>query len=241
VSAEASSKQGGGLCGSAVQPLTGLLGLLAGAVFVLPGATELLAWDRAAIGAGEWWRVISGHWVHWSGGHLAWDVGAFVLLGLWCEQRGRGRFVTCVTAAALAIPIGLWWLCPELSRYGGLSGIDSALFVLLVCELFAEALRERSGFSLAVSGVLLLGFAGKIAFEVASGEALFAADLGAGVVPVPWAHLVGAAVGLACLLFQLFVATFGSLRLLTVRLSDDEGEVAAQYAVADGPSTAPLD
>jgi len=43
VSAEALSKQGGGLCGGAVQPLTLLLGLLAGAVFVLPGAAELLA------------------------------------------------------------------------------------------------------------------------------------------------------------------------------------------------------
>jgi len=143
--------------------------------------------------------VISGHWVHWSSSHLAWDLGAFVLLGVWCEGRGRARFAACLAAAAVTIPVGLWWLCPELSHYGGLSGLDSALFVLLVCELLVEALRERSYFSLAVSGLLLLGFAGKIAFEVVSGDALFATDLGADVVPVPWAHLVGAAVGLACL------------------------------------------
>jgi len=185
-----------------VQPLTLLLALAAGVIYLLPGAAELLAWDRSAIAAGEGWRLLGGHWVHWSPSHLAWDLGTFVVLGSWCEGRGRGRFVACVVAAAVAIPIGVDWLCPQLERYGGLSGIDSALFMLMVCELLGDALRARSRPSLVVSLVLLLGFAGKIAYEVASAQALFASDLGAGVVPVPWAHCVGALAGLTSLMLK---------------------------------------
>ncbi|HEY1107668.1 MAG TPA: hypothetical protein VGE76_03520, partial [Opitutaceae bacterium] len=67
-------------------PLLSLaLGALAVAVHVIPGATGLLQYDRAA-GSGEVWRWLTAHLTHCGGNHLVWDVGALVALG-WAWAR----------------------------------------------------------------------------------------------------------------------------------------------------------
>jgi len=189
--------RGAGQCPAPFPALT--LGLCALALLIaqLPGAGAALVFDRGALAAGEWWRLLSGHWVHWSADHLLWDVGSFAALGAACELRSRRRFAVCVLGAALAISAAVWGLLPELARYGGLSGIDCALFALLVAELWRE---RRSGAGRAAT-VLAVGLGAalalKLGFECFTGGNLFVADLGAHIVPVPAAHAAGAAVGLA--------------------------------------------
>ena len=47
-----------------------LAGLTAGLFAAFGPAPEAWVYDRAAIESGEWWRLISGHWVHSDGAHL---------------------------------------------------------------------------------------------------------------------------------------------------------------------------
>lgn len=166
------------------------------ALHATPGSLALLAWDRAALEGGELWRLATGHWVHWSGGHLLWDASAFAILGAGCELRSRRRFALCVTGSALAISLALLAWLPALDACAGLSGIDSALFALLGVELVRERWPECRLRALALCGTLCAAFAAKLGFELATGAALFVSQLGPGVAPLPAAHLAGALAGL---------------------------------------------
>ncbi len=170
---------------------------LAVVLHLVPGARELLAWERAGLAAGELWRVFSGHWVHWSDPHLLWDVATFAVLGAACERRARGHFLACVAGSALAISLWLWlWAqSARLDAYAGLSGIDSALFAWLAVDVARERWREGHLAAGALLATLFAAFALKVGFELATGAPLFVSQLGPGVQPVPAAHLVGAAVG----------------------------------------------
>ena len=159
-------------------------------------AGRLLEFDRTAIAAGEWWRVATGHWVHWSADHLLWDLGVFAVLGVLCERRSRPRFLGCLLLASLLIPVAVWLALPTMATYRGLSGIDTALFALLAVFLVTEKYRQRQwGWMLTIVG-LFVGLAGKIGFEIAGSSALFVDVEEAGFIPVPLAHVVGASVGI---------------------------------------------
>lgn len=171
-----------------------LLGLPALAPLLWPGAARWLEYDRERIAAGEAWRVVTCHWAHWTGDHLLWDLLVFVLLAALSWRLGRARTAAALAASALLIPLALWTLAPDLGRYRGLSGLDSALFVFLAVALIRrERSAGRTG-AVALLAALLLGFAAKVAFEAATGSALFVDD-SAAFVPVPLAHLVGGVCG----------------------------------------------
>ena len=165
-------------------------------VFLWPGLSEHLQYDRAAVAAGEVWRLLSGHWAHYSLAHLFWDVLAFAALGLACERKSSRRFVVCVVASALAVSVSVWVLLPGRGIYRGLSGIDSALFTLLIADLWEEHRQAGHGRSQLLAAVCLAAFLAKIAFELLTGRNVFVSGFDAGTVGVPLAHLVGAVCGL---------------------------------------------
>jgi rhomboid family GlyGly-CTERM serine protease len=145
---------------------------------------DWLELDREAVAQGEVWRLVTGHWAHWTPDHLLWDSLAFLVLAVLCETRiSRARLVATVLGSALAVSAAVWLALPEIERYRGLSGVDSALFVLL-----AASLRSPLG------GLALAAFLGKSAWEVWAGSTLFTAA--GSFVPVPLAHLIGGAFGL---------------------------------------------
>jgi rhomboid family GlyGly-CTERM serine protease len=141
----------------------------------------LLEYDRAAILHGEVWRLITGHFVHWSFAHLAWDLLAFVTLGAICARR-RWLFVAVVIATALVVSLFLLICCPEVAMYRGLSAIVSALW------LWAVFIIGERRVSLALT--LLSLFVAKLMIE-STGVALFVD----GITLLPVVHLVGAAIG----------------------------------------------
>jgi rhomboid family GlyGly-CTERM serine protease len=130
-------------------------------------------------------RLLTCHFTHWSYEQLAWDAFAFLILGIACERRDRAAFHATLLASAIAIPIAVLLFAPNVTAYRGLSGIDSALFALLLTH---GAKRSRMVLLCAVA------FAAKIAFELTTGSAVFVSDMGADVVSVPIAHLAGALV-----------------------------------------------
>jgi rhomboid family GlyGly-CTERM serine protease len=172
-----------------------LLSAAAAIVFFCPSLAAELQYDRGAIAAGEWWRLVSGHWAHYGADHFFWDVLAFGALGLACEQRSRCRFLVCMTASAVAVSLSVWLWLPGMSGYRGLSGIDSALFALLFVEFWSEMVRSGERHSVVFLGGCLAVFLFKIVFELTTGTNLFVKTLESGPVGVPLAHITGATVG----------------------------------------------
>ncbi len=174
---------------------TAALTALALAVGLIPGAAAAGQYDRAALAAGQLWRLVTGHWAHWGGEHLAWDLLVFAVFGALLERRSRRTFALVVAGSALAISAALWFAAPQFQLYRGLSGVDSALFTAFFAQLLRDAWHERSPLQGSVPALALAGFVGKSAYELATGATLFV-DTSAAFVAVPLAHLAGAAVGL---------------------------------------------
>jgi len=175
-----------------------LVGLFVAALFALPalaGLAETFEWRRTAVLSGEWWRVLTGHLSHTSVPNLLWNLGTFLVLGAVCELQDRRRFLLATLLAGLAVSFAVLLFAPETTVYRGLSGIDSALFGLLLVQMVRRARNQRqpalAALLLATGGLFL----GKLAYEVLAGQALFAVDA-SGFVPVPLAHLAGALAGI---------------------------------------------
>lgn len=182
---------------------------LAVAVHLVPALTLGWQFDRTAIAHGQVWRFFTAHLTHFGDDHLRWDLFAFAVLGAVAERISRSDFFVTLGVAATAITAGVWIAQPQFAIYRGLSGIDSALFGFIIAHLLASGCRDRHAFSLAVGGLALAGFAAKCAFELATGGTVFVETAGA-FAPVPLAHLLGLAAG---------VATAGTAQFVNARLS----------------------
>ena len=81
--------------------------LLALLPFAFPSIDGWMQYDRSAIAAGEAWRLLTGHWTHWSLEHLFWSGGAFLLLAGLFRGSAR-RLLGCVALSALAVSAAVW-------------------------------------------------------------------------------------------------------------------------------------
>ncbi|HMJ89491.1 MAG TPA: rhombosortase [Candidatus Acidoferrum sp.] len=184
-----------------------LLLSLALLAWFMPGWAEAWQWQRDE--PWQLWRWFTGHVCHWSADHLVWDAVVCIILGAWCEMRNRRSYVVLIGVSATAITLVVSLLCPQLSSYRGLSGIDSALFGWLVAELFVEALRRKDPRTLLVVTLMAGAFLVKTAFEISSQATLFVSGASS-FVPVPLAHIVGFVTGW----IVVFLRETGSWRFL---------------------------
>lgn len=131
-----------------------------------PAWTAALIYDRHALFAGQWWRLWTGHLVHYGWLHFAVDTGILLYLGrviTWPRPAVRAW------ALVLLPPVISGAVClfdPHMIYYAGLSALNLGLFVfhalqswrqdrtdwlwpavLLVClaEIAIETLRGGSG------------------------------------------------------------------------------------------------
>jgi len=143
-----------------------LLAALALAIYLMAGAApEAWVYDRVAISHGEWWRLVSAHWVHSDLEHAAWDIGALLVLGLWFEPRLGSELLRVLAVATLGVDLWLWYAEPSLYYYCGLSGILNGVLALGLAVLWRE-LRHP------LVWVTGLAAVAKIMLEIASGQAL---------------------------------------------------------------------
>jgi rhomboid family GlyGly-CTERM serine protease len=171
-----------------------ILSLAAVIIYCWPGLTELVQYDGAAIGQGEVWRLLTCQWAHWSFAHLAWDTVMFLVLGAICERMDRKAFLYCVAVSAVLIPLAVAVCHPQVQYYRGLSGVDSALFVMLAVQFISQNLERDRQLSLA-AGLALAAFIAKTAYECASGNVLFVQPETA-FAPLPLSHVIGGTIGL---------------------------------------------
>ena len=163
---------------------------------LVPGASAALEFDRGAAASGQWWRVLTGHLAHFGWSHFLWDALAFAFLGTLCERDGRTRFLACLALAGVAIPLCVGAAHPEIRTYRGLSGLDSALFSLLAATIVREKIVVKQPAWAFAAGAVFLAFLAKVAYEAATGMTFFVDSAAAGMIPLPIAHVAGAAAGL---------------------------------------------
>jgi len=171
----------------------GRLGLGLLAALALPwlllagGATWTLAlrYERAALQHGEWWRLVSAHWVHLGLRHLLLDSAGLALLSaLYARELRAWDWLAVLIGTTAAIDAGLWWLQPQVQWYLGLSGLLHGAWAA-----GAAAVGVRHG----RWGWLMLVVLGlKLLLEQRSGASL----LDAPFPVVTSAHLYGALGGL---------------------------------------------
>lgn len=178
--------------------LTLLLSTAAIVASLLPGVAEALQFDRVAIAQGQLWRAVTGNFVHWNVDHLLWDALMFGILGAVLEWRSRSIFAMAVALSAVAVSATTCFVTPQ-ETYRGLSGIDSALFVLLAAWYLIDSQTSRIDLPPLIPAVLLTGFVGKIGYEIATGHTYFVNSVAAGFTPLPQVHLAGAAAGILVL------------------------------------------
>lgn len=177
-------------------PVTWCVAALTLVVAAMPGWDALLQFDTIAVGAGAFWRVLTGHVTHWNGDHLFWDLSVFVVLGTICERRDRRAFVGCCLFTAVAVSAYVAWWLPSMQTYRGLSGIDTALFALAGVYFFSDAYRSGNRTAQWLIGLAAVSLVVKTGFEFLTGASMFVDHTAAEFVPLVMAHVIGAAVGL---------------------------------------------
>jgi rhomboid family GlyGly-CTERM serine protease len=181
---------------NAVPYLTLSTATLAVATWHPPGLASLLEWSRTEVGNGSWWRLLTGHFCHFSFQHLLWDLALFLALGTWVERQSRRAWLAVIGGSALAISVALWFGAPEIQTYRGLSGIDSALFAWIAFDVARFGWKARRWSALWLGGGALAGLLGKATYEAISNALLFV-DPAGHFVPVPLAHVAGGLAGVA--------------------------------------------
>jgi len=150
----------------------------------------LLSYDRGAIAQGEWWRLLSAHFVHLDAEHAFLNgLGVVLMWALFARDYSPLRWLAIYLFSSLTISAGLWWLNPELQWYVGASG---ALHGVMTAGTLAHLRRrDLDGWILAIFIIAKLSweqFAGQMPFSGASNT-------------IVDAHLYGAIGGLALALF----------------------------------------
>lgn len=147
-----------------------------------------LRYDRAAISAGQWWRIVTGNFVHAGWVHLALDFsGYFLLWYLFARTLGTRRWWWATLFGSLGVGGGLYLLSPAVRWYVGISGVLHTYWG--AGALLAVERREFLGRWLLAFLVL------KVTFEEVWGPLpTSAAVLRTPILTV--AHLYGAVVGL---------------------------------------------
>jgi rhomboid family GlyGly-CTERM serine protease len=174
----------------------GACALAVGARFWV-GAFDALVYDRSKIFLGQFWRIVTGHWVHFSGSHLFWNLVVLLPAGVWLERRNPCALRWTIVLSPLAISLALLTFDPTLAIYAGISGVASGVLVALAIN----GLRTQPAARLWWLAVLAL-FALKIAIEMRGGQPINPDLADQGISSVPLAHLVGAAVGTGAVLLR---------------------------------------
>jgi rhomboid family GlyGly-CTERM serine protease len=141
---------------------------------------QLLRYDRSAIAAGGWWRLLTAHIVHLDLHHLILnELGLVLMWSLFAQDYDAVEWCVIVLAGALALSSGLWWLSPRVSWYVGASGVLHSVMAAGAAKHLLERSWDR--------WILVLGLSAKLAWEQWGGHEV--------TLIVVDAHLYGALCG----------------------------------------------
>lgn len=149
-----------------------------------------LAYNRDAIVKGEYWRLITGHFIHLNNMHLLLNMlGVGLVLMLFDHLLAIWQWLVVLLASALIISLLIYLNLPQVQAYVGLSGVIHTLYVLGTLQLLNQP-KERN-FAI----ILMLMVTLKLLTENVGQGISFTADMIGGRVLFQ-AHLYGALAGL---------------------------------------------
>ena len=157
---------------------------------------DLLSLNRELVGAGQWWRVITGHYVHLSWPHTLLNFSGVAVVAITFIPLFKSQYPTTHSfqilffylSSNLFISTLILILSPDIKNYLGLSG---TLYGLFIFYLIKELSYNKA---LAITGLTLVLL--KVAFDFSPyNQNLATAKLIGGSVAND-AHLYGAIFGL---------------------------------------------
>ncbi len=158
------------------------------------GATAQLAlrYDRAALAAGQWWRLLSAHAIHLGYEHALLDEAGLALMwALFAREYSVRGWLLILGLSVVGVDAGLWLLSSTTQWYVGSSGVLHGVLAAGTCAHLRR--RQPDGW------ILALFLVGKLVYEQSAG----ALPLTAGGAVIVDAHLYGAVAGaLAALLLR---------------------------------------
>jgi len=174
--------------------LTTLFVALAASLSASPAVSDALVYRRAAVEAGEVWRVFTAQWVHGSASMAFADLAVVALCGGFLERRHRGLALGAAVGGLLAVALAVHGTQAQVTHFDGSSGVAAALFVAAALWI---ALRSGSGRLRVLSILAVVGIFAKAALEQWAGWQLTGVGLPEGARVLPAAHLAGGVAG-AC-------------------------------------------
>lgn len=171
-------------------------GLMGGAGFVAmqvlaPAWIENLAYMRQGLEDGQWWRLITGHFVHFTAYHALMNSAGLILVCVVLLSRQSLRFFCGVNLVLPAIiSTGLWFFYDSIEQYRGYSAV---IYGLMAAGLILEWRNHKEMYSLA-----LLLLSAKIVYEQLPNYDVNYLNDQIGVPVAIEAHLLGFFGGVLC-------------------------------------------
>ncbi len=158
-----------------------------------PMSSNWLAYDRQQLIDLQWWRLISGHFLHTNGIHLLLNLAGLTLLwALHGHYYPTLQYLFLFFMLCVGTSGGLYLFAPQMYWYVGLSGVLHGLF--LIGAYFDIQNKLKSGW------IMLVGVWLKVLHEQIYGASENVAELISANVAID-AHLFGTVTGSLILLY----------------------------------------
>jgi len=161
--------------------------------------TSIFIYDRYAILNGEIWRLLSSHFVHFSGIHLFYNILAIGITGWIIEYKKCRLYWLLCLLMAFFIGLTLIILKPCMTYYGGLSGLACGSFIYLLLHGLRYSQHRRFVYLAALVLVII-----KIVIETFHHESILPYLRDTAFVTMPLSHIIGGIVALS-LFFAILI------------------------------------
>lgn len=170
-----------------------------------PLSSDLLAYDRRQLNHFQWWRLITGHFLHTNTMHLLLNLAGLILLwALHGHYYRNARYLTIFFMLCLGTSGGLYLFAPQMQWYVGLSGVLHGLFI--IGAYFDIRKKFKTGW------LMLIGVWVKVIHEQIYGASDDIAQLIAANVAID-AHLFGTITGCIIILYFFIVDKTKNMQL----------------------------
>lgn len=146
------------------------------------------AWRNDALVSGEYWRLVTGHFVHYSLAHAALNLlGAALVFALYRRRYSSIGWLTLIAWSIVVIDVGLLF-ATDVVWYVGASGV---LHAAMAAGILDDLLRrERYAWPIAILGATKLGY------ELRFGALPWPGAANSEMPVIYAAHFLGVAAGL---------------------------------------------
>lgn len=162
-----------------------------------PVSSHLFAYDRNQLDNFQWWRLITGHFLHTNSPHLLLNTAGVALLwALHGHYYNASRYLIQLLVLCLGTAIGLYLFDQQMQWFVGLSGVLHGLFIIGAYFDIKHSFK--------IGWLMLIGVWIKVIHEQIFGASEEVAELIAANVAVD-AHLFGTITGSIIILYYFLV------------------------------------